>query len=87
MPPVTANSSSCQLPPLLHLTGPVLAETHAVTGTSSDEQKAKMIAETTKILCETLVVSTLPLYVTFDETSATAWGYNGTTIAAILART
>jgi 4-oxalocrotonate tautomerase len=56
-----------------------------IAGANSDEQKSRMIAETTAVLREELGNPILPLYVTFDEVQATAWGYNGRTVAEIAA--
>jgi 4-oxalocrotonate tautomerase family enzyme len=56
-----------------------------IAGASSNEQKSRMIAETTSVLRNELGSPILPLYVTFDEVPATAWGYDGQTIAAIAA--
>ena len=56
-----------------------------LAGTNSDEQKARMISETTAILREELGEPVLPLYVTFDEILPTAWGYNGRTVAELSA--
>jgi phenylpyruvate tautomerase PptA (4-oxalocrotonate tautomerase family) len=44
-----------------------------------------MIARTTAVLKQELGDPILPLYVTFDEVPATAWGYNGQTVAEIAA--
>jgi phenylpyruvate tautomerase PptA (4-oxalocrotonate tautomerase family) len=52
---------------------------------NSDEQKSRMIAETTAVLRRELGDPILPLYVIFDEVPATAWGYNGRTVAEIAA--
>jgi 4-oxalocrotonate tautomerase len=56
-----------------------------IAGANSDEQKSRMIAETTTVLTKELGDPILPLYVTFDEVPATAWGYNGRTVAEIAA--
>ena len=56
-----------------------------IAGANSDEQKSKMIAQTTAVLKKELGDPILPLYVTFDEVPATAWGYNGRTAAEIAA--
>jgi 4-oxalocrotonate tautomerase len=56
-----------------------------IAGANSDEQKSRMIAETTTVLTKELGEPALPLYVTFDEVPATAWGYNGRTVAEIAA--
>jgi 4-oxalocrotonate tautomerase len=56
-----------------------------IAGANSDEQKSRMIAETTTVLTKELGEPILPLYVTFDEVPATAWGYNGRTVAEIAA--
>ena len=56
-----------------------------VAGANSDEQKSRMIAQMTAVLRQELGNPILPLYVTFDEVPATAWGYNGRTVAEIAA--
>jgi 4-oxalocrotonate tautomerase len=56
-----------------------------IAGANSDEQKSRMIAEMTTVLTKELGDPILPLYVTFDEVPATAWGYNGRTVAEIAA--
>jgi 4-oxalocrotonate tautomerase len=56
-----------------------------IAGANSDEQKSRMIAETTTALTKELGDPILPLYVTFDEVPAAAWGYNGRTVAEIAA--
>jgi 4-oxalocrotonate tautomerase len=56
-----------------------------IAGANSDEQKSEMIARTTAVLKQELGDPVLPLYVTFDEVPATAWGYNGRTVAEIAA--
>jgi 4-oxalocrotonate tautomerase len=56
-----------------------------IAGANSDEQKSRMIAETTAVLRKELGEPILPLYVTFEEVPATAWGYNGRTVAEISA--
>jgi len=56
-----------------------------IAGANSDEQKSEMIARTTAVLKREFGDPILPLYVTFDEISATAWGYNGKTVAEIAA--
>jgi 4-oxalocrotonate tautomerase len=56
-----------------------------IAGANCDEQKSRMIAETTTVLTKELGEPILPLYVTFDEVPATAWGYNGRTVAEIAA--
>jgi 4-oxalocrotonate tautomerase len=56
-----------------------------IAGANSTEQKSRMIAETTAVLRNELGNPILPLYVTFDEVPATAWGYNGRTVAEIAA--
>lgn len=56
-----------------------------IAGANSDEQKSEMIARTTAVLKQELGDPILPLYVTFDEVPATAWGYNGRTVAEIAA--
>ena len=56
-----------------------------IAGANSDEQKSEMIARTTAVLKQELGDPILPLYVTFDEVPATAWGYNGQTVAEIAA--
>jgi len=56
-----------------------------IAGANSDEQKSRMIAETTTVLTKELSEPFLPLYVTFEEVPATAWGYNGRTVAEIAA--
>ena len=56
-----------------------------IAGVNSDEQKSRMIAETTAVLRKHLGEPILPLYVTFEEVPATAWGYNGRTVAEISA--
>jgi 4-oxalocrotonate tautomerase len=56
-----------------------------IAGANSDEQKSEMIARTTAVLKQELGDPVLPLYVTFDEIPATAWGYNGRTVAEIAA--
>jgi 4-oxalocrotonate tautomerase len=56
-----------------------------IAGANSDEQKSRMIAETTTVLTKELGDPILPLYVTFDEVPAAAWGYNGRTVAEIAA--
>jgi 4-oxalocrotonate tautomerase len=56
-----------------------------IAGANSDEQKSEMIARTTAVLKQVLGDPILPLYVTFDEVPATAWGYNGQTVAEIAA--
>jgi 4-oxalocrotonate tautomerase len=63
----------------------VQAVVRIIAGTNSDEQKSRMIAETTAVLRKELGDPILPLYVTFDEVPATAWGYNGRTVAEISA--
>jgi 4-oxalocrotonate tautomerase family enzyme len=54
-----------------------------IAGSNSDDQKARMIAETTKVLGEVLGPTALPLYVTFAETPPASWGFNGQTVAAL----
>jgi hypothetical protein len=44
-----------------------------------------MIAETTAVLRKELGEPIFPLFVTFDEVQATAFGYNGRTLAEIWA--
>ena len=56
-----------------------------IAGANSDEQKSEMIARTTAVLKQEFGDPILPLYVTFDEVPATAWGYNGKTVAEIAA--
>jgi 4-oxalocrotonate tautomerase len=56
-----------------------------IAGANSDEQKSRMIAEATTVLTKELGEPILPLYVTFEEVPATAWGYNGRTVAEIAA--
>lgn len=56
-----------------------------VAGVNSDEQKSRMIAETTAVLRKELGEPIFPLYVTFEEVPATAFGYDGRTIAEISA--
>jgi 4-oxalocrotonate tautomerase len=56
-----------------------------IAGANSDEQKSRMIVEMTTVLTKELGDPILPLYVTFDEVPATAWGYNGRTVAEIAA--
>jgi len=56
-----------------------------IAGANSDEQKSRMIAATTTVLTKELGDPILPLYVTFDEVPAAAWGYNGRTVAEIAA--
>jgi 4-oxalocrotonate tautomerase len=56
-----------------------------IAGANSDEQTSRMIAETTTVLTKELGHPILPLYVTFDEVPAAAWGYNGRTVAEIAA--
>ena len=56
-----------------------------IAGANSDEQKSRMIAETTKALRKELGDPVMPLYVTFDEVPVTAWGYDGRTVAEIAA--
>jgi 4-oxalocrotonate tautomerase len=63
----------------------VQAVIRIIAGANSDEQKSKMIAETTAVLTKELGDPILPLYVTFDEVPAAAWGYNGRTVAEIAA--
>lgn len=63
----------------------VQAVIRIIAGVNSNEQKSRMIAETTAVLREELGDPILPLYVTFDEVPATAWGYNGRTVAEIAA--
>ena len=54
-----------------------------IAGVNSDEQKSRMIAETTTALRNELGDPILPFYVTIDEVPAAAWGYNGRTVAEI----
>jgi 4-oxalocrotonate tautomerase family enzyme len=61
----------------------VQAVVKVLTGTGSDEQKARMIKQTTDVLCRVLGDSAMPFYVTFDEIPSTSWGYNGRTVADI----
>jgi 4-oxalocrotonate tautomerase len=63
----------------------VQAVIRIIAGANSDEQKSSMIAETTAVLRRELGEPILPLYVTFEEVPATAWGYNGRTVAEISA--
>jgi phenylpyruvate tautomerase PptA (4-oxalocrotonate tautomerase family) len=56
-----------------------------VARTNSDQQKSRMIAETTAVLRQELGDPMLPLYVTFDEVPAAGWGCNGRTVAEIAA--
>jgi 4-oxalocrotonate tautomerase len=56
-----------------------------IAGVNSNEQKSRMIAETTTVLRNELGAPILPLYVTFEEVPATAWGYNGRTVAEMAA--
>ena len=63
----------------------VQAVIRIIAAASSDEQKSRMIAETTAVLRRELGEPILPLYVTFEEVLATAWGYNGRTVAEISA--
>jgi phenylpyruvate tautomerase PptA (4-oxalocrotonate tautomerase family) len=63
----------------------IQAVMRVIAGANSDEQKSRMIAETTAVLRRELGDPILPLYVIFDEVPATAWGYNGRTVAEIAA--
>lgn len=65
--------------------GLIQAVIRVIAGANSDEQKSRMIAETTAVLRRELGDPILPLYVIFDEVPATAWGYNGRTVAEIAA--
>ena len=55
-----------------------------IAGVNFDEQKSRMIAETTAVLRKELGEPIFPLYVTFEEVPATAFGYDGRTIAGDL---
>jgi phenylpyruvate tautomerase PptA (4-oxalocrotonate tautomerase family) len=61
----------------------VQAVVKVLTGTGSDEQKARMIEQTTDVLRRVLGNPAMPLYVTFDEVPPTSWGYDGRTVAEI----
>jgi 4-oxalocrotonate tautomerase family enzyme len=54
-----------------------------LTGTGSDEQKARMIEQTTDVLRRVLGNPPMPFYVTFEEIPSTSWGYDGRTVAEI----
>jgi 4-oxalocrotonate tautomerase len=56
-----------------------------IAGVNSDEQKSQMIAKTTAALRRQLGDPIFPLYVTFEEVPAAAFGYDGRTIAEIAA--
>jgi 4-oxalocrotonate tautomerase family enzyme len=58
---------------------------HIPAGTASDEQKARMISESTRVLRTVIGTPIFPLYVLFQETSPADWGYDGRTLAAIRA--
>jgi phenylpyruvate tautomerase PptA (4-oxalocrotonate tautomerase family) len=57
-----------------------------VAGSCSDEQKARVVADSTAALREELGDPTMPLYILFDEVPAASWGYGGRTIADIRAQ-
>jgi 4-oxalocrotonate tautomerase family enzyme len=62
----------------------VQAVVRVLTGTGSDEQKARMIEQTTDVLRRTLGNPEMPFYVTFEEIPPTSWGYDGRTMAEII---
>lgn len=72
------------------LAGPGFKGVHAiirlVEGTSTDQQKARMIEEVSAVLRTILGEPVLPLYVVIDDVPATAWGYGGQTVAALRAK-
>jgi 4-oxalocrotonate tautomerase family enzyme len=61
----------------------VQAVVKVLTGTGSDEQKARMIEQTTDVLRRVLGNPAMPFYVTFEEIPPTSWGYDGRTMAEI----
>jgi len=61
----------------------VQAVVKVLTGTGSDEQKARMIEQTTDVLSGVLGKPAMPLYVTFEEIPPASWGYNGRSVADI----
>jgi 4-oxalocrotonate tautomerase family enzyme len=61
----------------------VQAVVKVLAGTGSDEQKARMIEQTTDVLRRVLGDPTMPFYVTFEEIPSTSWGYDGRTVAEI----
>jgi phenylpyruvate tautomerase PptA (4-oxalocrotonate tautomerase family) len=61
----------------------VQAVVRVLTGTGSDEEKARMIEETTDVLRRVLGNPVMPFYVTFEEIPSTSWGYDGRTVADI----
>ncbi len=61
----------------------VQAVVKVLTGTGSDEQKARMIEQTTKVLSGVFGKPAMPLYVTFEEIPPALWGYDGRSVADI----
>jgi 4-oxalocrotonate tautomerase family enzyme len=62
----------------------VQAVLKVLTGTGSDDQKARMIEQLTEVLRSVLGNPTMPLYAVFEEIPPTLWGYNGRPVAAIM---
>lgn len=61
----------------------VQAVLKVLVGTASDEQKAQMIEQMTRVLRDVLGQPSMPLYAIFEEIPPSSWGYDGRPVSAL----